>query len=44
MKPDDSLKLTFDWFKTFYTNRRNEKKVIEYTIKQFENFKKLIKY
>ncbi len=44
MKPEISLKLTFDWFKTFYSNRRNKKKVIEYTIKQFENFKKSIKY
>jgi len=44
MKPEISLKLTFDWFKIFYANKRNSKKVIEFTINQFENFKKIIKY
>ena len=44
MKPEVSLKLTFDWFKIFYANRKNNKKIIEFTISQFENFKKVIKY
>ena len=44
MKPEISLKLTFDWFKIFYANKNNKKKVIEFTIKQFQNFKKMIKY
>tara|TARA_B100000575_G_scaffold294650_1_gene312667 strand:+ start:3384 stop:4466 length:1083 start_codon:yes stop_codon:yes gene_type:complete len=44
MKPEISLKLTFDWFKIFYANKSNKKKVIEFTIKQFQNFKKMIKY
>lgn len=44
MDPTVSLKLTFDWFKTFYANRRDNKKVIEFTINQFKNFRKIIKY
>ena len=44
MKPDVSLKLTFDWFKIFYANRKNKKKVIEFTIDQFKFFQSKIKY
>ena len=44
MKPEVSLRLTFDWFKIFYANKRNNKEVIDFTINQFENFKKIIKY
>ena len=44
MKPEDSLKLTFDWYKTFYMNKKNKKKVIEFTINQFKSFQKKIKY
>ena len=44
MRPEKSLKLTFDWFKIFYQNRENEKKIINFTIDQFKNFHKLIKY
>ena len=44
MKPEVSLKLTFDWFKIFYANRKNKKKIIEFTINQFEDFQKKVKY
>ena len=44
MKPEEALKLTFDWFKEFYSNNRNEKRIIEFTINQFKNFQKKIKY
>jgi len=44
MKPEVALKLTFDWFKIFYTNRKNRKKIIEYTINQFKYFQSKIKY
>ena len=44
MKPETSLKLTFDWFRVFYTNKKNREKVIEFTINQFKNFQKKIKY
>lgn len=44
MSPKLSLKLTFDWFKVFYSNKKNKKKVIDYTIKQFESFQNIIKY
>ena len=27
MKPELSLKLTFDWFKVFYANKGNSKKL-----------------
>lgn len=41
MKPENSLKLTFDWYKTFY---KNKKKVVELTISQFENYRKKTRY
>ena len=44
MKPKESLKLTFDWFKVFYGNKKNKEKVIKFTINQFENFQKKNKY
>ena len=44
LKPEDALKLTFDWYKTFYFNKKNKKKVIEFTINQFKSFQKIIKY
>jgi len=44
MKPEISLKLTFDWFKIFYANKKNRAKVIEFTINQFKDFQKKIKY
>ena len=44
MKPEVALKLTFDWFKVFYANKRNSKKVTEFTINQFKNFKNIVKY
>ena len=44
MKPEVALKLTFDWFKIFYANKRNSKKVTEFTINQFKNFKNIVKY
>ena len=43
MTPELSLRLTFDWFKMFYQNKK-DKKVIDFTIDQIKNFKKLIKY
>ena len=44
MTPELSLRLTFDWFKMFYQNKKDKKKVIDFTIDQIKNFKKLIKY
>ena len=44
MTPELSLRLTFDWFKMFYQNKKDKKKVIDFTINQIKNFKKLIKY
>ena len=44
MKPEAALRLTFDWFKIFYANRKNKKKVIEFTIDQFKFFQSKIKY
>tara|TARA_B100000886_G_scaffold295080_1_gene221781 strand:- start:38245 stop:39330 length:1086 start_codon:yes stop_codon:yes gene_type:complete len=44
MKPELSLKLTFNWFKVFYQSKKNKKKVIDLTREQFKNFKKLIRY
>ena len=44
MKPELSLKLTFDWFKVFYASKGNSKKVVKFTINQFENFKRKVKY
>ena len=44
MKPETSLKLTFDWYKIFYANKKNKKKVIEFTINQFRFFQSKIKY
>ena len=44
MTPELSLKLTFDWFKIFYTNKKNRERVIEFTIDQFKFFLKKIKY
>ena len=44
MTPELSLKLTFDWFRIFYKNKRNPKKVIKFSIDQFEKFLKLVKY
>ena len=44
MKPELSLKLTFNWFKVFYQNKKNKKKIINLTIEQFKNFKELIRY
>jgi len=44
MRPELSLKLTFNWFKVFYQSKKNKKKVIDLTIEQFKNFKELIRY
>ena len=44
MKPEVALKYTFDWFKTFYANRKNKQKVINFTIDQFKDFQKKIRY
>ena len=44
MKPKLSLKLTFDWFKFFYSNKNDKKKVIDFTLRQVKNFKDIIKY
>lgn len=44
MKPELSLKLTFNWFKVFYQNKKNRKKIIDLTREQFKNFKELIRY
>ena len=44
MKPELSLKLTFNWFKVFYQNKKNKKKIIDLTREQFKNFKELIRY
>jgi CDP-glucose 4,6-dehydratase len=44
MKPQISLKLTFDWFKVFYSSKKNKKKIIDFTFKQIKNFKRIIKY
>ena len=44
MEPELSLKLTFNWFKVFYQNKKNKKKVIDLTREQFKNFKELIRY
>ena len=44
MKPELSLKLTFNWFKVFYQNKKNKKKIINLTREQFKNFKELIRY
>ncbi len=44
MNPQTSLRLTFDWFKVFYAYKKDRKKVIEFTIDQFKNFQKKIKY
>ena len=44
MKPEVALKYTFDWFKTFYANRKNKQKVIDFTIGQFKDYQKKIKY
>lgn len=44
MNPETSLKLTFDWFRVFYANKKDRKKVVEFTINQFKNFQKKIKY
>ena len=44
MTPELSLKLTFDWFKTFYANKKNRERVIEFTIDQFKFFLNKIKY
>ena len=43
MKPEKSLKFTFDWFKVFYS-KKNKTEMINYTNTQIKNFKKLIKY
>ena len=43
LKPEKSLKLTFDWFKVFYS-KKNKTEIINYTNKQIQNFQKLIKY
>ena len=43
MKPENSLRLTFDWFKVFYS-KKNKIKIINYTNKQIQNFQKMIKY
>ncbi len=43
MKPEISLKLTFDWFKTFYFNKNNKEKVLQFTFQQLKNYQKLIK-
>ncbi len=43
LKPEKSLKLTFDWFKVFYS-KKNKTEIINYTNKQLQNFQKLIKY
>ncbi len=44
MTPQISLKLTFDWFKAFYLNKNDKKKVINFTFEQIKNFKKIIRY
>lgn len=44
MTPQISLKLTFDWFKIFYLNKNDKKKVINFTFEQIKNFKKIIRY
>ena len=44
MKPEIALKFTFDWFRVFYENKKENKKVIEFTIKQFTDFQKKINY
>ncbi len=43
MKPEISLKLTFDWFKNFYLNKNNKEKVLQFTFQQLKNYQKLIK-
>ena len=43
MKPNMSLRLTFDWFKVFYFNKKNEKEVVNFTFKQIKNYQKLVK-
>ena len=43
MKPEKSLKLTFDWFKVFYS-KKNRIDIINYSNQQIQNFQKLIKY
>lgn len=43
MKPENSLRLTFDWFKVFYS-KKNKTEIINYTNKQIQNFQKMIKY
>ena len=43
LKPEKSLKLTFDWFKVFYL-KKNKTETINFTNKQIQNFRKLIKY
>ena len=43
MKPEKSLKFTFDWFKVFYS-KKNKTEMINYTNTQIKNFKNLIKY
>lgn len=43
MKPNMSLRLTFDWFKVFYFNKKNKNEVINFTFQQIKNYQKLIK-
>ena len=43
MKPEKSLKLTFDWFKVFYF-KKSKNEVVNYSNQQIQNFQKLIKY
>ena len=39
LKPKDALKLSFDWYKFYYKNKNN-KKLLELTLKQINNYKK----
>tara|TARA_Y100000590_G_scaffold470773_1_gene670020 strand:- start:8906 stop:10000 length:1095 start_codon:yes stop_codon:yes gene_type:complete len=39
LKPEEALKLSFEWYKFYYNNRGNNK-IINFTFKQIDNYKK----
>tara|TARA_E500000178_G_scaffold295143_1_gene300819 strand:- start:66 stop:1154 length:1089 start_codon:yes stop_codon:yes gene_type:complete len=45
MSPEKSLNLTFNWFKSFYKNRKkNKNEIINLTNEQIKKFQRIIKY
>ena len=44
MNAKQSLKLTFDWFKFFYKNKKNKTKILNLYLNQINDYQKKINF